>query len=149
MSKAKSRLQRPEESNLQPSSATESPPRRPRATPALLTRYLKHLPTLSLSLPFLGVTGYIVTRVSPTQVRHFILPNTYLPLLAPFFLGMFFFLAFIFLNSRRAFFLSLSLTFFLFLKLHAVSLTWVIVAVPLTILLGSEVFAFFFKSRST
>lgn len=102
------------------------------------SRYLKHLPTFVISLPFYGGVYFLVTKFYPHQLRHILLANTYLPLQLTFFAGNFFFFSFIFLNSRRGFLFSLWLSWFLFLKLQPITNYLTVSAVSLLILMVLE-----------
>lgn len=104
-----------------------------------LKKYLRHLPTLLLAIPFYWGVWYILSNVFPSQIKDFFLINTYLPLQIPFFLGNFFFLTFLTLKSRTGFLLSLLMSLFLFFKLQNVSLSLPIVGIiglPFLILEG-------------
>ncbi len=90
---------------------------------SLIAKYLTHLPTLILSTPFLYTTYYILTKVNPDQIKHFLLPNTYLPLLISTFFASLFFFSFILLKTSRGLIISLLLTTLLFLKLQHVVFT--------------------------
>lgn len=132
--KAKSRLQTRVESqhlenestNLQKSLETKTKQVRLKTRTAKihlpLQEYFKHIPTLLLSLPFYWLTYFLFKNIYPTQIKDFLLINTYLPLQIPFFLGNFFLLSFLTLKSRRGAFLSLLFSFMLFLKLQSVVL---------------------------
>lgn len=136
MRKAQSRLSR----NPPPttSAATKSLSRKPinqnqikRATKrhhtSLLKRFWQQLPTLMMAAPFLGASYYILTSIHPYQIKNFLAPNSYLPLLASTFLGSFFLLSFLFLSTRRGFLLSLMLNLVLFFKLQQVIFNWQLV----------------------
>ena len=113
MQKAKSRIK------------TSKPPKtrshQPHPLLKLSKKYLKHLPLLFLSLPFYAGAYYIFNYVHPSQIRHFLIPNTYLPLQLVFFLGNFFLFSYLFLKARRGLELGLLLGFILFLKLQTIT----------------------------
>ncbi len=96
---------------------------------ALLARYLRHLPTLIIGLFFSGVVYFILTQIQPDKVKHFILPNSYLPLLFAFFFAIMFIFSFIWLNTPRGFFTAIVLSIILFLLLQQVILTPIIFGV--------------------
>ncbi len=81
-----------------------------------------------LLLLFLGILGYagciyIFRMVQPESIANILFYHSYLPLLIVSFCAHFFFWSFIFLHSRRAFFVAIVLTTLLFFKLQAVILT--------------------------
>jgi hypothetical protein len=128
MQKARSRLS----SNEPPADLpTRSPLRSTAARNTHLSSYLRYLPTLILSFPLYGCAYYIVTTFSPQQIRHIILPNTYLPLLLVIFLANGFLFSFFLLKTRRGFLFSALITLLLFLKLQSVIVTWQVVTVLL------------------
>lgn len=88
--------------------------------PAILLKYIKHLPALFASLPFYYAVLHILSKIRPEQIQDFLVPNTYLPLQLPLFIANFFCFSFIFLKSRRGFLLSLFIALNLFLKLQGV-----------------------------
>jgi len=49
---------------------------------SILKKYIKHLPTLILSLPFYFATYYIINNIPPENIKHSFLVNAYLPLQA-------------------------------------------------------------------
>jgi len=61
---------------------------------------------------------YIFLRVHPQSIAHFLLPNSYLPLLLIFLFANFCLFTFIFHNTRRGLLLALLLTTYLFLQLQ-------------------------------
>lgn len=83
-----------------------------------LQQYLKHLPTFFLGLIFSASTYLILTKISPTIIQHFILPNTYLPFLFSATLSVFFLFSFFLLNTRRGLLISILFAIFLFLRLQ-------------------------------
>lgn len=87
----------------------------------VLKKYLKHLPLLIISLPFYGLVYYLLTRVHPDKIRHFLIPNTYLPFQLPLFMANFFLFSYLLLNTRRGLELSLLIMLTLFLKLEAIT----------------------------
>ena len=103
----------------------------------LLKSYWQHLPTLVVGLIFAFITFLILTRIEPMSIKHFLLPHTYLPLLASVFVSSWFLLSFFLLNTRRGLLLSLALITLLFLKLQQVVLTTQVmlsVIIPLLLL---------------
>jgi hypothetical protein len=115
MQKAKSRIK------------TQSKPRRKIKAPQIQLslkpskKYLKHLPLLLLSVPFYAGAYYIFTYIHPDKIKHFLIPNTYLPLQFTLFSGNFFLFSYLLLNTRRGLGLSLFLSFTLFLKLQLIT----------------------------
>lgn len=87
---------------------------------SLLSYYLNHLPCLFLAIAFNALLCYLATRVSPNQVKHFLLANTYLPFILTFFFASWFTISFLILNSRRGLVITLFLVWILFLRLQQV-----------------------------
>lgn len=86
----------------------------------LVINYLKHIPTLIIGLIFSYILFQFLNKVNPSNVKHFLLPNSYLPLLLLVFFTGFFLLSFLLLNSRRGLIGSLWLTIILFLQVQRV-----------------------------
>ncbi len=82
--------------------------------------YLKHWPALILGLFFSTCCGFILTKIFPNQIQHWLVPNAYFPFLLNFFLASFFLTSFILLNTRRGFLLSFGLTTLVFFRLQQV-----------------------------
>ena len=93
-------------------------------TPTFLKQYFKHLSTLILSLPFYFIVWRIITQIYPKQIQNFILPDSYLLLLAPLFLANLFFFSFLFLKTRRGLLISILINILLSLHLQKIYLTW-------------------------
>lgn len=87
----------------------------------LFPRYIRHLPTLLISLPFYAGVYLILTRINPHTIEDFLIPNTYLPLQLVLFLANFFLFSFLLLKSRRGFEVSLLINWGVFLKLQAIT----------------------------
>lgn len=104
----------------------------------LILSYLQYLPTLILGLVFTGGVYLVLTYVDPDKIKHFILPNTYLPLLILFFLAALFIFSFVWLNSRRGLITALGLSLILFFKLQQFILTPTIIALIIAPLLMIE-----------
>jgi hypothetical protein len=149
MPKARSRLDLSRiETAAEEQSATNPRSRPPRRGGlGLLQRYLKHSPTLLLSLPFVVMLWWIITSVRPGTIKNIGLTNSYLVFVLPFFLANLFAFSFLLLKTRRGLAISLLLTLWLFLKLQQVVITPVIfgglVVATLGPLLVIEVFARF------
>jgi hypothetical protein len=105
----------------------------------ILWKYLHHLKTFILSLPFYAVCFYILQNISPSQVKNTLIPNLYLPFQLCLFLGNLFFFSFLFLNTRRGFMLTLLIQIFVFLKLQSVLFTWQLVVAILMVFVIIEV----------
>lgn len=118
---------------------------------SLVERYLRYLPTLVLSIPFLLVSYYILTKIPPNQIKDSILPNTYLPLLVAIFLSNLFVWSFILLKTFRGLVISTIITIFLFLKLQQVLIDYSVVSIILgssfIILVISEVPSFLARQK--
>ncbi|MBU0576409.1 hypothetical protein KJ707_02850 [Patescibacteria group bacterium] len=139
MQKAKSRLKTSQQPQLKSI--------RPRGSLGLPKKYFKHLPLLFLSLPFYFGAYYILTAIHPTQIQHFLIPNTYLPLQLVFFCANFFFFSFLMLKTRRGLELSLLLGFALFLKLQGITNYSAIVTGLLAIFLVVEILFSLLKKK--
>ncbi|MEN8253290.1 MAG: hypothetical protein ABFQ62_02870 [Patescibacteria group bacterium] len=129
MSKAKSRLKLRQSHNLRGMSRELDKKQKS----SLIIRYFRHLPALLISLPFYAIVYYIFSKIKPEAIRHFLVPNAYLPLQVPLFIANFFFFSFVFLKSRRGFFISLIISLTLFLKLQGVltALIFLIILIPI------------------
>ncbi|MEA2056148.1 MAG: hypothetical protein U9O78_00305 [Patescibacteria group bacterium] len=90
---------------------------------SLLQYYFNHLPCLFLAIVFNGLLYYLVTHVNPSQIKNFLLPNTYLPFLLILFFASWFSISFLMLNSRRGLVITLLLVWIVFLKLQKVIFT--------------------------
>jgi hypothetical protein len=134
MKKAKSRLKHPKRSEK-------------RFSRPLWKRYLNYLPTLVISLPFYVGVYYLVTHFYPSQLRHWLIPNTYLPLQLLLFGGNFFFFSFIFLKARRGFLFSLWFAWSLFLKLQPLENYLVVSAVSLLVVVTIEAISTFWQNK--
>jgi len=88
-----------------------------------LGSYLKHLPTLIMGVIFAYLLYLFLNYTHPSQVKHFLVPNSFLPLLVQVFLSSFFLMSFLFLSSRRGLLVSLWITAMLFLKVQNVIIT--------------------------
>lgn len=91
----------------------------------LCKNYIKHFPTLIISLPFFWAVVYIYTNVYPLRIKNILFASSYLPFLLCFFLANFFFFAFLSLNTKKGLLISLLLSFILFLKLQLFQITFV------------------------
>ena len=89
-----------------------------------LKGYITHLPTFLLCLVSGYLTYLFISNVSPESVRHFLLPNTYLPLIVLVFITIFFLFSFLLLNSRRGMFAANYISLLLFLALNQVIIDW-------------------------
>lgn len=68
---------------------------------SLTQRYLRHLPTALLSLPFWAASAWMVWRVSPATLQNWGWPNSYLPLVLSVWLALVWSGSFAFLKTRR------------------------------------------------
>jgi len=114
----------------------------------LIKLYLTHWPTLIIGLCFTFITYNIFKHVYPLSIKHFVLPNSYLPLLLSLFLSCFFCLSFIFLNTRRGFLISLVILILIFFKLQAVIFTPLIILSAILPLLALEIILSLISARS-
>ncbi len=100
-----------------------------------LKHYFEHLPTLGMAIVLCIATIFFLKEVPPNSVRHFLLPNTYLPFLFLIFLSSLFLLSFVFLNRRVGFLLSLTITTYIFLKVQQVIMEpWLLITLAIAIL---------------
>lgn len=131
MQKARSRLQR--------SAAVTPPSSAPRPTPAptRLRRPQKSAPKVSFEgvksrarfLPLFGVAlvayggiFWLITRISPEQVRDWLFPGSFIPFHILLASGNFFFFTFVTLRKRWGVFAALGIQWLLFLKLQGFTL---------------------------
>jgi len=84
----------------------------------------KYISFIILSILPVTVIYYIITSVHPNQIRHLIIPNTYLPILIAFFIAASLFFKFLFLKTQHAIIASIIATLLLFLKLQKFILPW-------------------------
>lgn len=94
-----------------------------------LKLYVTHLPTLFLALISSYLTYLLIINVSPNSIKHFIIPNTYLPLIILAFVSVFFLSSYIFLSTRRGLTAASIFIIFLFLRLQQVLIDWKIAAI--------------------
>ncbi len=104
----------------------------------LLKKYLRHLPLLLLSMPFYGGAYYIFSHIHPAKIKHFLIPNTYLPLQLILFGGNFFLFSYLLLNTKRGLRMSILIGLILFLKLELITNYLAVAAVLLIIGLTIE-----------
>jgi hypothetical protein len=134
--KAKSRLQTlPPPSEISVEKKIETPKSEPHVSAfrskhtnhqksEVLKKYLTHLKTFILCLPFYGLCFYMLRNLHPNQVKNVLIPNLYFPFQLSLFLGNVFFFSFLFLNTRRGLLITLFIQTFVFLKLQSVIMTW-------------------------
>jgi hypothetical protein len=101
----------------------------------LLKKYFKYLPIFLLAV----ITGYFlwlfVKHVDPDAVKHFILPNSYLPFLIIIFIFCFLLCSFLLLNSRQGLLISLAIISLLFLRLQQVMINpWLVIIIILPLI---------------
>jgi hypothetical protein len=87
-------------------------------SPQTVNRFHFHL--LIFAALFYAAIFFIFWKVEPATIQNFIVPNTYLPLLAAFFCGNFFLGSFLFNNTRRGFSTTIILSIWLFLQLQQI-----------------------------
>ncbi len=114
----------------------------------IVRAYRQQLPTLTVGLAFAAATYWLITTINPIQIKHIILPNTYLPLLLLAFLTIFFLASFVWLNSRRGLITAIITICFLFLQLQQVIITNTITIAIIGPLVLLELILSFIKSRS-
>jgi hypothetical protein len=105
-------------SRLQPSGPAEPSLWQKKLTTWWRNRQSKVL-TLCIGLAAYSYLGYVFSHVQPSALENWLLPNSYLPVLMAAFLGHWYVLSFLFLHPRRAAWISLALSWWLWLKLHA------------------------------
>lgn len=114
----------------------------------LAKQYFSHLPTLAMAGIFAYLTSLLMHQVHPSQVKHFILPNSYLPLLILVFITTFFLVSWMLLNTRRGFLAALALSLILFLRVQQVVLNPSTILIILSPLLVIEVAVSLINKRS-
>lgn len=134
---ARSRLQQ-RSSETQPVEPATAPSRRTarKSRPAVPThKYFKHLPILLLSIACFFWLIQILTTVYPSDVAHWLIPNSYLPLLTPLFFTTWFLFSYLLLNLQRGLILGLAITLLIFFRLQMIvfSLSWLIIFLIFTI----------------
>jgi hypothetical protein len=77
--------------------------------------------TLFLLLFFWAAVVFIVYFINPESVKDVLVPNSYFPFFVSLFFALFFTMAIMFANSRRALLISLAAIALLNLKLHALA----------------------------
>lgn len=93
----------------------------------LLKKYIQHLMTLIISLPFYFLSWQVLHRNYPWQIQNTLFKNSYLYLMLPFFMANVFFLSFLLLSGRRGLLLASLINILLSLHLQKILLTWQIV----------------------
>jgi hypothetical protein len=106
----------------------------------ILAKYLNYLPTLVLGGLFAIGLYYLVSTVPPDQIKHFIIPGSYLPFTLGLLLSTWFITSFLLLNSRRGLLISLFLTWLVFLKLQQVMMSPQLVLISLVPFVIVEIF---------
>jgi hypothetical protein len=81
-----------------------------------LKNYYHYLQVLTVSLFFFAIVFLIVTRISPSSIANIPLPDTYLLLQIPLFLGNFFFGTFLFQNKKLGLLFAVAIAVILFFK---------------------------------
>jgi hypothetical protein len=84
----------------------------------LFTSHLKFLPLLFIAGLFYAGVYWLVTQISPSQVRSILLPNSFLPFHALLLPANFFFFTFVTLSKRWGLLAALVIQWLLFLKLQ-------------------------------
>lgn len=122
--KARSRLQNRQESSQQPKS-TRVPISRhvEKKFPNLTNRYITYWPLLVITLLHIFVVQKIVVSINPESWKHFILPNTYLPMLLLLTSTTFFASSYLFLNTGRGLRIALIVFLFYFFTFQNVLIT--------------------------
>ncbi|NCN87540.1 MAG: hypothetical protein GW941_01445 [Candidatus Pacebacteria bacterium] len=105
-----------------------------------LKNYLSHLPALFMAGLFYIILLMVMVNINPDLIKDFILPSTYLPVLALIFLANFFLLSFIFLNSKRGLFYTTLLTIITFLKFQKVIFEPTILLILVLTIIFFEIF---------
>jgi hypothetical protein len=72
--------------------------------------YRTALPSLLIGFFFLIVVAVIMSTLQPYAIAHIPFQNMFLPFLLPLFLAVFFIFSYLFLNSKRGFFVATSVT---------------------------------------
>jgi len=103
---------------------------------SLKFKYLKHSPLLLVAILCAFWTKNILVTKYPTEIAHFILPNSYLALLLPVFLTITFVSTYLLLNMKRGIVLGIAGTLLLFFKLQNIQFEvwWLIIFTVCTVL---------------
>lgn len=128
---ARSRLQQ-RNSETQPSESATAPSRRTtrKNNSALPThKFIKHLPLLLLSIACFFWLMQVATTVYPSDIAHWLIPNTYLPMLAPLFFTTWFLFSYLLLNLQQGLVFALAVTLLVFFRLQMIvfSLSWLLI----------------------
>lgn len=110
-------------------------------------KYFVHLPTLLMGILFYSGVFLLVNNVYPQKIKDFLIPNLYLPLQLLLFLGNFFFLSYLWLNSRRGLLISLLINCWLFFKLLKVSNYQFILIIFFLLVIFTEGLIFILKKK--
>ncbi|MCA9369142.1 hypothetical protein KC721_02505 [Candidatus Woesebacteria bacterium] len=109
----------------------------------LLKKYLKFSPLLIVAILHLGLLSYVVRTVAPETWQHFLIPNSYLPMLLLLIATVFWFSSYLFLNTARGIRFSLFAGIFFFLKVQSVILSSSFVVVVIGLFVLSEICIYF------
>ncbi len=94
---------------------------------ALVRRYLKYTPIAVLAVVCWVIVGYLITTYPPAALANWLLPQSYLPLIGMVWCALFFSSAFLLLHTRRGILLATGIMLLLWMHLHAVQLTSIII----------------------
>lgn len=83
-----------------------------------LTTYLRFLPLLLFAAIFYAALAWLITHVHPTQIKSWLLPNSFIPFHVLLLLGNFFLFTFLTLSKRWGIFVALAIEWLVFLKLQ-------------------------------
>lgn len=110
----------------------------PSALPFWWVKRQPKLISLLIGLGLYAYVGYVLTHVFPDQVRDWLIPGSFLPVLGLTALGHLYFWSFVTLSTRRAVLISLLLSWLLWLPLHQFEVSWEVIIASLGMWLGIE-----------
>ncbi len=86
----------------------------------VLKEYLKHWPQLAIGLSVFFVLYRLISSYTPSQLAHFLIPNSYLSVLSLFFIGGWYCWSFLLHGTKKSLIASLICTLWLFTRLQQI-----------------------------
>jgi hypothetical protein len=114
--------------------------------PAWWVQRQPKLISLIIGLVLYGYLSYILTHIFPSELRDWLIPGGFLPVLGLAALAHVYVGSFVMLNSRRAVLISVGLSWVLWLQLHEFVVDWEVVGISFTVLILIEL-SFFVQKR--
>ncbi len=90
------------------------------------------LPALIMSGIFFWLTSSLLQRFYPAQLENWLIPGSYIVLLLSAGVFLMYFLSYVLMNARQAFFISVGCSWLIWLKLHQFELDLKVVGFTLT-----------------